>query len=46
LQELGPTPLHRRSFGLVREMVARAAQPELQLAEIQPASPLSHTTIA
>ena len=27
--ELGPTPLHRRSFGLVREIVARSAQPEL-----------------
>ena len=29
LRELGPTPLHRRSFGLVREMIAAAAQPEL-----------------
>ena len=29
LRELGPTPLHRRSFGLVREMIASAAQPEL-----------------
>ena len=45
LRELGPTPLHRRSFGLVRQMLDTAAQPELQLAEIQAASPLSHTTI-
>jgi ribonuclease HII len=44
LRELGPTPLHRRSFGLVREMMAAAAQPELSLPEIQIASPLSHTT--
>ena len=45
LRELGPTPLHRRSFGLVRDMLAAAAQPELHLPEISPASPLSHTTI-
>jgi ribonuclease HII len=45
LRELGPTPLHRRSFGLVRDMIAAAAQPELELAEIGVASPLSHTTI-
>jgi ribonuclease HII len=45
LRELGPTPLHRRSFGLVRDMIAAAAQPELQLAEIPVASPLSHTTM-
>jgi ribonuclease HII len=32
LSELGPTPLHRRSFALVREAVARAAQPRLPLA--------------
>ena len=44
LRELGPTPLHRRSFGLVREMIVAAAQPELQLQEIAGASPLSHTT--
>ena len=44
LRELGPTPLHRRSFGLVRQMLDTAAQPELQLAEIAVASPLSHTT--
>ena len=33
LRELGPTPLHRRSFGLVREMLAAAAQPSLFAAE-------------
>ncbi|HVH37433.1 MAG TPA: ribonuclease HII [Sphingomicrobium sp.] len=43
LRELGVTPLHRRSFGLVREMIAAAAPPQLQLHEIQLASPLSHT---
>jgi ribonuclease HII len=32
LRELGPTPLHRRSFGLVREALAAAAQPMLALA--------------
>jgi ribonuclease HII len=44
IAELGLTPLHRRSFGFVREIIARHAQPELQLTEIIPASPLSHTT--
>ena len=29
LRELGLTPIHRRSFGLVRQMEAEAAQPEL-----------------
>ena len=29
LRELGPTPLHRRSFGFVREMCEAVAQPEL-----------------
>jgi ribonuclease HII len=29
LKEFGPTPLHRRSFGLVREVIAAAAQPML-----------------
>ena len=29
LRELGPTPLHRRTFGLVREVLAARAQPEL-----------------
>ena len=45
LEALGVTPLHRRSFAPVREIIARAAQPELHLQEMQPASPLSHTTI-
>ncbi len=44
LEALGVTPLHRRSFAPVREIMARHAQPELQLHEIPPASPLSHTT--
>jgi ribonuclease HII len=34
LGALGLTPLHRRSFGLVREMEARKAQPELVFSEI------------
>jgi ribonuclease HII len=34
IAELGLTPLHRRSFGFVREMMARSAQPELELQEI------------
>jgi len=44
LRELGPTPLHRRSFGLVRQMVERDAQPELVLTEIPPSesSPPHH----
>jgi ribonuclease HII len=46
LRDLGPTPLHRRSFGLVREMLAATAQPELHLHEMPTASPLSHTTTA
>ena len=33
LRELGPTPLHRKSFGLVREIIAAAAQPTLFAAE-------------
>jgi ribonuclease HII len=33
LRELGPTPLHRRTFGLVREVIASAAQPMLFAAE-------------
>ena len=32
LRELGPTPLHRRSFGLVRNVLAEAAQPRLAFA--------------
>jgi len=34
LNALGVTPLHRRSFAPVRELMARTAQPELQLGEI------------
>ena len=34
LRELGPTPLHRRSFGLVRAIAEREAQPELVFTEI------------
>jgi ribonuclease HII len=45
IQTLGLTPLHRRSFGLVRQIIDRDAQPELLLEEMAPASPLSHTTI-
>jgi ribonuclease HII len=45
LRELGPTPLHRRTFGLVREVLAAAAQPDM-FAEMVAASPLSHTTTA
>jgi ribonuclease HII len=32
LRELGPTPLHRRSFGLVSEVLGEASQPMLPLA--------------
>jgi ribonuclease HII len=46
LRELGPTPLHRRSFGLVRQIMADAAQPSLDLHEISEPSPSSHTTMA
>src|SRR3569833_4029282 len=35
LKELGLTPHHRRSFGLVREIEARKAQPELVFERIQ-----------
>ena len=34
INTLGLTPLHRRSFGLVREIEARTTQPELELVEI------------
>ena len=37
LHEFGPTPLHRRSFALVRQIIDRDAQPELVFSEI-PAS--------
>ena len=46
LEALGVTPLHRRSFAPVREIMARTAQPELLPHEIPVASPLSHTTTA
>jgi ribonuclease HII len=35
LNELGPTPLHRRSFAPVREIEARRDQPELVFTEIE-----------
>src|SRR6266550_4218391 len=35
VEALGLTPLHRRSFGLVREIEARKAQPELVFSEIE-----------
>ena len=44
LEALGVTPLHRRSFAPVREIMARGTHPELHLQECQAASPLSHTT--
>jgi len=44
LRELGPTPLHRRSFGLVRAITDAAAQPELVFEEIAPGESFeSHT---
>ena len=36
LRELGPTPLHRRSFGLVRQMLERGLQGELLPETISP----------
>mgnify|MGYP003577883052 CR=1 FL=1 len=45
LEALGVTPLHRRSFAPVREVMARKARPELHAQEIPVASPLSYTTI-
>ena len=45
LEALGVTPLHRRSFAPVREIIARRPMPERELPEMQVASPLSHTTI-
>ena len=44
LESLGVTPLHRRSFAPVQQILARGAQPELQLHEIPAVSPASHTT--
>jgi ribonuclease HII len=46
LEELGVTPLHRRSFAPVREIMARQGMPQLPLQESALASPLSHTTTA
>ena len=46
LEALGVTPLHRRSFAPVREIISRKTRPELRISEIAPASPLSHTTTA
>ena len=44
INTLGLTPLHRRSFGLVREIEARSAQPKLELVEIGTAESFeSHT---
>jgi ribonuclease HII len=44
IEALGLTPLHRRSFGLVRQVEARAAQPELELVEMRPGESFeSHT---
>lgn len=45
LDALGVTPLHRRSFAPVRQVMTRHAQPELVLQEMPQPSPLSHTTI-
>ena len=45
LERLGPTPLHRRSFGPVREALARATQAG-SLTEVREPSPLGHTTTA
>src|SRR5215210_3174838 len=44
LEALGVTPLHRRSFAPVREIIARRAQPQPAMQENAAASPLSHTT--
>src|SRR5215210_5883868 len=44
LEALGVTPLHRRSFAPVRQIIARGPRDEAILAENPPASPLSHTT--
>jgi ribonuclease HII len=43
LEALGVTPLHRRSFAPVREIMARHDQSKLPLQESILASPLSHT---
>jgi len=46
LEALGVTPLHRRSFAPVREIMSRHGQPEPAMPENASASPLSHTTTA
>jgi len=46
LEALGVTPLHRRSFAPVREIIARRAMPRAATQENAAASPLSHTTTA
>jgi ribonuclease HII len=42
LNALGPTPLHRRSFGPVREIEARRAQPDLVFEIVEGESSQSH----
>ena len=46
LEALGVTPLHRRSFAPVREIIARHGRPDPRMPECGAASPLSHTTTA
>jgi ribonuclease HII len=46
LEALGVTPLHRRSFAPVREIMARHGQSAPLSPECVAASPLSHTTTA
>jgi ribonuclease HII len=36
LEALGPTPVHRRSFAPVREIIDRKGQPELVFEQIEP----------
>jgi ribonuclease HII len=42
LRELGPTPLHRQSFGLVRQIIVEATQPELVFEIVEGESSESH----
>src|SRR5687768_5556832 len=46
LESLGVTPLHRRSFAPVREIIARHGRSAPCSSETAAASPLSHTTTA
>jgi ribonuclease HII len=39
INDLGLTPLHRRSFGLVREIEERAKQPELVFEQVESFAP-------